>query len=326
MLDFSAQRCLQSLKAGGRQSSALGFILSIIGVIESQVQQNLTIVLEPQHYLSRQGRWGIHPDQSRNRLIFTGDGEKGVEIPLSEWGLEFAETMPKAIHEAIRQARGELEASIEDDSYRRRLQDRFGNRWSVPRLVQAEPDDLDATAARLRERNARIFDQTAPDGQESRRKRQKTVEVVRPEAVPKGDDAAVEREQPVDVPRIRFGRADDFERPWHLALWAPNDPDGPTVILNLDSPILQEAVEHHQEQYPDVYAEEIAKVVRQVFGEVAACKVAHAQKLTRQIPEQELDRDYRNEAALTVALMGLIAEESLLGHRLKQFGRKKGVA
>ena len=165
-----------------------------------------------------------------------------------------------------------------------------------------------------------------PDGQESRRKRQKTVEVVRPEAVPKGDDAAVEREQPVDVPRIRFGRADDFERPWHLALWAPNDPDGPTVILNLDSPILQEAVEHHQEQYPDVYAEEIAKVVRQVFGEVAACKVAHAQKLTRQIPEQELDRDYRNEAALTVALMGLIAEESLLGHRLKQFGRKKGVA
>ena len=29
---------------------------------------------------------------------------------------------------------------------------------------------------------------------------------------------------------------------------------------------------------------------------------------------------------MTVALMGLIAEESLLGHRLKQFGRKKGVA
>ena len=64
------------------------------GVIESKVQQNLTLIIEPQHYQPSDGRWGVHPDQSRNRLIFTGNGEKGVEIPLSDWALEFAENLP----------------------------------------------------------------------------------------------------------------------------------------------------------------------------------------------------------------------------------------
>ena len=44
-------------------------------------------------------------------------------------------------------------------------------------------------------------------------------------------------------------------------LWAPNDPDGPTVVINTGSQILQEVVEYHQAQYPDVYAEEVAKTV-----------------------------------------------------------------
>jgi hypothetical protein len=83
-------------------------------------------------------------------------------------------------------------------------------------------------------------------------------------------------------------------------------------------------VRFHQEQYPDVYAEEVAKTVRQVFGEVAACKIADSQKLARKVPEEELDSTYRTEqAALTVALMGLIAEETLIAQRLGKLGRKK---
>jgi hypothetical protein len=91
----------------------------------------------------------------------------------------------------------------------------------------------------------------------------------------------------------------------------------------VDSPILQEIVEYHQAQYPDVYAEEVAKTVRQVFGEVAACKIAHSQKLTRKVTEEELDLSYRSEPALTVALMGLLAEESVISQRLGRLGKKK---
>ena len=35
---------------------------------------------------------------------------------------------------------------------------------------------------------------------------------------------------------------------------------------------------------------------------------------------------YRNEAALTVSLMGLLAEESLIAQRLGKLGRKKNAA
>jgi len=40
-----------------------------------------------------------------------------------------------------------------------------------------------------------------------------------------------------------------------MALWAPSDPAGPTVLVNVDSPILQQIVEYHGAQYPDVYTE-----------------------------------------------------------------------
>ncbi len=88
------------------------------GIVEAKVQQNLTIILEPQHYDATNGRWGVHPDQSRNRLIFSAASDKGVEIPMPEWGHEFAGQMPDAILQAIREARGDVSASIENEDYR----------------------------------------------------------------------------------------------------------------------------------------------------------------------------------------------------------------
>jgi len=82
-------------------------------------------------------------------------------------------------------------------------------------------------------------------------------------------------------------------------------------------------VEYHQAQYADVHAEDVAKTVRQVFGEVATCKIAHSQKLSRNVPKEELDREYRSEQALTVALMGLLAEEAVISQRLGRLGKKK---
>jgi hypothetical protein len=42
------------------------------GVADAKVQQNLFIVLEPHLFDPQIGMWGVHPDQSRNRLNFTG--------------------------------------------------------------------------------------------------------------------------------------------------------------------------------------------------------------------------------------------------------------
>jgi hypothetical protein len=293
------------------------------GVIESKVQRNLTVVIEPQLYQATDGRWGVHPDQSRNHLIFTGNGEKGVELPLSEWGLEFAERLPAPILDAIRKARGEGSGSIQDDDYRKRLQDKFGDRWRIKVFVQGRKNGQEQSAT-VSDEEIKTIEDKLSQGEGARRKRSKIVKILGRRVTPGGPEHGIERDVPVDVPRFRFANADEFEKPWHLACWAPHDPDGPTVVVNVDSPVLQEIVEYHQHQYPDIYAEEVASTVRNVFGEVAACKIAHSQKLAKRVTEEELDRDYRSEAALTVCLMGLLAEESVISQRLGRLGKKKG--
>jgi hypothetical protein len=296
------------------------------GIIEGKVQNNVTIILEPQHYHSSNGRWGVHPDQSRNRLIFSGNDEKGVALPLSEWGTEFADHLPDPIRDAIRAARGELAGSIEDEEYRKRLQDKFGNRWTVKALVAAEPTDADSLSGTETAEQVEVKEH--PDGERSgakRPRRRKTIKVVlRNRSEPGGNGSLVERDSPVDVPRYEFAHADSFEKAWHLGCWTPNHEKGPTVILNIDSPILQEVVEYHQANYTDFYAEDVAKVVHQVFGEVAACKIAHSQKLVKNVPLETLDSVYRSEEAITLSLMGLMAEESVIAQRLSvRLGRKK---
>jgi len=92
--------------------------------------------------------WGVHPDQSRHRLIFTGNGEKGAALPLADWGNEFSELMPQEIRDAILKSRGEGPNSLTDEEYRKRLQDKFGNRWITTQLVPSmkaeEKETVDA--------------------------------------------------------------------------------------------------------------------------------------------------------------------------------------
>jgi hypothetical protein len=64
----------------------------------------------------------------------------------------------------------------------------------------------------------------------------------------------------------------------------------------------------------------------EAYGEIAVAKIAHSQKLRARIAEQELDEHYRSEQALTLALMGLLAEEAMISLRLGRLGRKKSAA
>jgi len=292
------------------------------GVVESKIQQNLTVILEPQHYKPDAGGWGVHPDQSRNRLLFTGDGEKGAEPPLHDWGLEFSQNMPEAILNAIMAARGEDGGTIKDDEYRKRLQDKFGNRWTIKQLVMVKPlAVVDASVAgtattetadtKLDEKGVRPY---------SRRKRSKIFKQLVPKAYTGGDGVAVERDVPVDVPEYAFCGKEDFEKEWHIAMW---DEASNKVWINREAPVLTESIKHHQEHYAEVYSEQVQDTVMQVFGEVAVSKVAHSQKLQKWLSDEELRNDYRTEAALTISLMGLLAEESLIAQRLGKFGRKK---
>jgi hypothetical protein len=301
------------------------------GVADAKVQQNLFLILEPQLFDPQIGMWGVHPDQSRNRLIFTGNGDKGVAVPLADWGNEFSELMPEAIRDAILKSRGEGPNSLSDDEYRKRLQDKFGSRWITTQLVQStKAEDKDTVDAKPNDDDAQVIERSPnpnphPNPTKRKRKRRR-IQVIHLRALAGGNGQGVERQVAVDVPRFTYVSKDDFDNPWHLASWDPLDPQGPTVLMNRDCPILLEAIKYHQEQYPDVYAQEVEDIVKNTYGEVAVCKVAHSQKLAKHVPEEDLDEVYRNEAALTIGLMGLLAEESLIAQRLGKLGRKKAAA
>ncbi|MDA7873805.1 ATP-binding protein [Rhodopirellula sp.] len=301
------------------------------GIIEPKIQKALTIILEPQLYMEH-GRWGVLPDPSRNRLVFTGGADKAAALPIADWGAEFADKMPEPILAAITAARGDNEGQLEDKEYRRRLQNKFGNRWSkrvpVPSKTPDQDTDLPgAIGEESIEANPRgISRRTRTHSRPRKVKKTVTQKPNEPNlsGLPgQGTEPLTEKSTPVDVPIIMFENADAFEQPWHLATFAPASPSGAAVLINKESPILTEAIQHHVESYPPHLAEEVAKTVTQVFGEVAACKVAHSQKLTMDISEEELNTDYRSEKALTVGLMGLIAEESLISQRLSRLGKKR---
>lgn len=296
------------------------------GVAEAKVQQNLTIILEPQLFDPQVGLWGIHPDQSRNRLNFTGNGDRGVVPPLLDWGLEFAENMPDEIREAIRKARGDGPGSLQDEEYRRRLQDKFGTRWRIKQMVQAKSGEPHTKQVEVTTGSPQPDRDVPVRRRRTRDKRSRPVHLIRLRTPDGATGEFREREVAVDVPKYRFAGKDEFDHPWHLATWLPHDPDGPTVLMNTESPILLEAIKYHQDQYPDVYAEEVAKIVQETYGEIAVCKIAHSQKLCAQIAEEDLEATYRSEAALTISLMGLLAEESLIAQRLGKLGRKKAAA
>jgi hypothetical protein len=300
------------------------------GVADAKVQANLFLILEPQLFDPQVGMWGVHPDQSRNRINFTGNGDKGAAIPMADWGNEFSELMPEEIREAILKARAEGPNTLTDEEYRKRLQDKFGSRWVTTQLVQSNSaDDNDVTDVTPASEEAQVIERTQnpnPQPNPQKRKRKRRIHVIHLRATAGGNGQGVEREVAVDVPRFTYVGKDAFENPWHLASWVPADPQGPTVLMNRDCPILIEAIKHHQEQYPDVYAQEVEEIVRITYGEVAVCKIAHSQKLAKHVPEEDLDEMYRSEAALTVGLMGLLAEESLIAQRLGKLGRKKHAA
>ncbi|HOX45660.1 MAG TPA: ATP-binding protein [Myxococcota bacterium] len=300
------------------------------GVVESKVQQNLTLVLEPQLYKAGNGCWGVHPDQSRNRMIFTGDGEKGVQLPMSDWGQEFAAAMPESIREAIRQAQGELGGTVKDENYRKRLQDTFGDRWRR-KVVVAPPPGQPGGEATGGAPGADVPVYEPPPslpggggggGNPSDRQRKKS-RVLRRVLGPAGAVQGQEMESPVDVPVYRFGKAEDFEKPWHLAMWVANDQKGPTVVLNVEAPVLREIVQYHQDRHPELDPEAVQKQVWEVFGEVAVCKVAHSAKLDSGMSQEEFDKTYRSEQALTLALLGLLAEEAVIVGRLAEAAKSK---
>jgi hypothetical protein len=296
------------------------------GITESRVRQRVWLIVTPP-LAGENGRHGVYPRTDRNGLLMRGGPTAGDPLPLLDWGVEFAEQLPPEIEAALQAQRAGATGSIDDDTWRKRLMERFGNRWRMPKL-RAHPDgsltvDPTQIGTERRRGNAtvarRIVKRRRPAGPQTAST--PTAVGSRPGLAP-----AVNSRVGAELPRYRVVRADDVE-PGMIAAYQRYDKalNGPAVLINGDHPVLNEVVRHWQDQYPDTHASAIREEIHAVYGELAAAKVAHSEHLKAMgtILASEIDDQFRSPQALTMALLGLIAEEAIIATRLGGKYRKR---
>jgi hypothetical protein len=286
------------------------------GVSEAAVRNRLWILIKPPE-LDDDGKHGVYPRTDRNALLLKGGPNAGGPLPINEWGNEFADLIPAPIVAAIKAARVGEEGTVTDDAWRERLAERFGSRWRIWKL-------------RARSGGGRLLDpsqdgRTPPASKPTKRKTNPRMAGsvsggpggYRNTGSATGSIAAERVKVGGGIPRYRKVGASDLT-PGILAAWAAYDPilkEG-AVLLNVEHPVIQTEIEYWQSQYPDHYAEPIAREVTDIYGEIAVAKVAHSEHLKGLLPSKMVDDELRSDAALTMALLGLVGEEAVIAPRI----------
>ena len=291
------------------------------GITEQTVRSRVWLIVRPP-LADEHGRAGVYPRTDRNGLLLRGGPHAGGPLPLGEWAAAFADDMPDAILEAIKESRAGEDGEL-DESWRERLADRFGSRWRIPKL-RARPKGKHTVDP--------VQPSTVPRKVAARRQRK--------DDSPGGGSGAwggtpgigtspgAEPAERVKVagglPRYRSVRANEVNEGM-MAAWQPNDPTAPegVVLINVEHPVLAAEIEFWQSQYADHFADDIYQDVVDAYGQIAVSKVAHSEHLKGIIPSHVVDKQLRSDEALTMSLLGLIAEEAVIAPRIGGKYRKR---
>lgn len=301
------------------------------GVTDPGVRQRLWVVLEPTPYDDKAKR-GVYPRTDRNTLLLQGGPDAGEPMPLYAWGAEFADNMPDPIKDALRAAYHEA-GTLDDRAWREKLAERFGDRWRVPKLRVAPKGDLTVDASQLggepvvRHKKPKKESERSDETRESSEPHHSisgtggTITI----GVAPGSAPAERVKLGVNIPTYRTAGPEEME-PGMLAAWSPKDPEHPegVVLINTGHPVLQQQFDFWKSQYAEHHATEVEREVLDVYGQVAVAKVAHSEKLKGILPAEVVEKELRSEHALTMGLLGLIAEEALIAARLgAKLGKKR---
>jgi hypothetical protein len=222
--------------------------------------------------------------------------------------------MPEPIKKAIAEARGEGQGELNDEAYRKRLQELFGDRWRVQVEVVKPGSKL---VKRGTDKPVTGGTQPGNGGGGGGSSTRPGVKIDGPGPV-EGPGETGTALQAVSIPVYKLSEKENFTKPWHLAMWVPAEN---AVYINTGSEILKKLEDYHVERFPDVHEEEIRKEIRHAFGEIAVAKVAHSQQLKHLVNKEDLEKTYRSEEALTIALMGYVSEDKYIALKLRKFGK-----
>jgi hypothetical protein len=288
------------------------------GVPQESARKRVSFVLEPLPAGDEVAR-GVYMTADRSRLLVRGGGNAGAELPISEWGEEFAESLPEAI--AGLRSTGATDSASKRE-IRERLLKLFGDRWrNRGNRSRGDVVHLADAGDPAKGERPQPGDRSPREDRPRRPRRPGNRGVLDLSAGRAGRPSGGVEGMPdwEWYPESEFG---EDERKW-AGIW---DPHGRELKLNEDHPLFAEVIEHWQSLYPSRYADEIRERVKLGLGEILVARIAHSAFL-RGVSEREIDTSVRSPQAITLAACGLIAEERYLATSLGgKFGKKKEAA
>lgn len=296
------------------------------GVLEQSVRSKLWLVMRPREFDENNGKHGVYPRGDRNSLLIMGGAHAGDPLPINDWGAEFASVMPDRIRDAINKARAGTSGTVADETWRERLAERFGRRWKITKLRAKPTGTLTVDPSQAGSKPRVPVNPPEPHLGSHRPRGGGGTGGAITLGIKHGSTPAVATRVAGGIPAYIPVTGNEIEDEGMLATWMPNHPDHPegAVLIKVDHPVLKTEIEHWQAQYPDHLATLIANEVVAVYGEVIVAKVAHSEYLKSVMPSSRVENELRSDAALTMALLGLIGEEAVIAPRVGgKFGRAR---
>jgi hypothetical protein len=307
------------------------------GVSDGSVRSRLWLIIDPP--VDPDGKRGVYPRTDRNSLLLKGGPHAGGPLPINDWAGEFADNMPDELVAALSAARSGMTGTLTDVQWRERLAERFGERWRLP-WFRVGTGGSEGTEPEIDDPPVRKSKRTTLPTESPNSAADGTTTVRHPSLRPhvaarrifgkrRGPESAELTSVPGGVPSYRVVPATDVPD-GILAVWQSHDPEYPegVVLINADHPVLQQVIEHWRRQYVSHHGDEIARDVIDVYGQSAVAKVAHSEHLKSILPVDTVEKDLRSDAALTMSLLGLIAEDHVIATRIggKYTKRRSAVA
>jgi hypothetical protein len=295
----------------------------MFGISEQGVRRNLWLVVRPPE-LDKQAKIGVYPRAARDTLQWFG----GRELPISDWGQQFAHRLPTPIVHALRKARGERSGSIDDGVWKEQLAQRFGSLWKVPRYLSdpQSPKQADRTTITELHPGTRTQNQMPSPSPLLRPPRPVKPAEDKPKFSPAGQGANAKKTMiSGGLPDYEITRDENAVEPGMLAAYTRPNRDKPAglVVIYGEHPVLRHIVETYQAQYAPHLADDVRKLIEEVYGQVAVAKIAHSEEMRGLVDRAVIDEQFRSPEALTMALLGLMSEDCLIRQRLSKIGKRR---
>jgi hypothetical protein len=299
------------------------------GIGSDVVRRRVFLVIEPPEFDDTTGAPGVAPSTGRADLYWMGTGLSARSVKPADWSAEFGELLPKEILDAINAEYESREHSDDREERLKRVMDRFANRWKAPR-ARVKDKDADTTTTATSPGSVPRLPMDTPT--RPRRPRRKKVVVIRSRAgetiighPETGTTPAKKTTVSAGLPDCRWVRAEDINDEGMIAAWQKPSAQDPNGCIELDEthPVIRSQIEHWRSQYPAAVANQVEKLVKDAYEEVAVAKVSHLHTLTGTVFSEEQRNEMLENPALTTSLLGLISEDALIAPRTGKLGTKR---